>query len=81
MPRLASPRIDPARVYEARAAAGLSQEALARRMGCSTGAVASYERGKRNPGDAMLARLAVATGKPAEWFLSDGTDGVTGEAA
>lgn len=76
MPRLSSyshlrRKIDPARVFEARAELGLSQELLARRIGCSLGAVGGWERGIASPRRALVERLAEATGKSVEFFYAD----------
>ena len=46
----------------ARAVAGLSQSELARRAGVSQPVISAYERGRREPGLSMLAKLVEATG-------------------
>ena len=68
MPRMASQKIDPQRMFEARSARGLSQEELARRIGCSLGAVGGWERGTRNPSAESLVLLASALRKPEAFF-------------
>jgi transcriptional regulator with XRE-family HTH domain len=71
LPRLTSPKVDPRKVFEARDAARLTQEQLARKMRCSFPAVQKWESGDRNPGPRMLKRLADATGKTEEFFYAE----------
>jgi transcriptional regulator with XRE-family HTH domain len=63
------PLIDRARFARARAEAGLSQEELARLVGCSVFSIAGYERGKRHPRGPRLRKIAEVTGKPLSWFF------------
>jgi ribosome-binding protein aMBF1 (putative translation factor) len=56
--------------YETRVAAGLSQTELARRMGTSQPVIARIEGGASTPTVDMLDRLARATGKRLEIWLS-----------
>jgi len=51
-----------ARLREARGFAGLSQEALARAVGCSASVVPKWESGNRRPSLTMLRKLAAALG-------------------
>lgn len=63
-----------ARVRAARAAADLSREELARRIGSSPRAVRRIEDGGRRAHPEELERIAVACGVP-EWFLQHGWSG------
>ena len=72
MPRLSTPKVDPARVFQARDELGVSQEALARKMRCSVNSIKAYESGVRSPGPKLLARLARVTGKPESFFSENG---------
>lgn len=49
-------------VYNARAAAGLSQTELARRAGTRQSVISAIESGAQAPGGLMLARIAHALG-------------------
>lgn len=60
----------PSRLAQARAEAGLTQEELAQKAGCSVFSIGKYERGERSPRGPRLRRIARATGKPVEWFFS-----------
>jgi transcriptional regulator with XRE-family HTH domain len=51
---------------EARRAAGLSQEELAKRAGIDRPTISGYEHGKREPNMSTLVKLARALGVPAE---------------
>jgi transcriptional regulator with XRE-family HTH domain len=51
---------------EARRAAGLSQEELAKRAGIDRPTISVYEHGKREPNMSTLVKLARALGVPAE---------------
>lgn len=50
------------RIREARVRAGLSQEELAQRAGCSQPMVAQIERGDRAPSESLERALCVALG-------------------
>jgi len=54
---------------EKRAAAGISQRELARRMGTSQPAVARLERGEVDPKLSTLQRFAAAIGLEVDWRL------------
>lgn len=57
------PTFSGARMREARLRAGLSQQALAQRIGWDQSRVSAHERGKiRNPGADKMAMLARAIG-------------------
>lgn len=49
-------------VYNARAAAGISQSELARRAGTRQSVISAIENGAQAPGGVMLARIAHALG-------------------
>jgi transcriptional regulator with XRE-family HTH domain len=49
-------------IQNARRAAGLSQPQLARKAGLPVSSLRGYEQGRRQPGLATAARLAVALG-------------------
>lgn len=53
------------RIKRARTEAGLSQKALAEKMGVSQQTIAKYENGERNPKIGTLDRIAKALGIPA----------------
>jgi transcriptional regulator with XRE-family HTH domain len=61
---------DPERIRRARMEAGLSQQALAARIGKSTDTVRGYEKGRIQPPGDVVDRIADATGKAPEWFLT-----------
>lgn len=60
-----------ARIRLARARAGLSQTALAARLGCTRPTVGRWERGTRRPSLAALLRLAAALGVAAAELLPE----------
>lgn len=60
-----------AKLRQARQEAGLSQAALAEKVGVSLRAVAYWEAGKREPRGYLMRRIALATGKPLEFFVAD----------
>jgi transcriptional regulator with XRE-family HTH domain len=62
------------RVRAARAAAGLTREALAEPLGCSVNTIARIEGGEREPKGAELERIARLCDVPL-WFLRDGWSG------
>jgi DNA-binding transcriptional regulator YiaG len=59
----------PERIAQARVEAALTQEELARTIGCSVNSVGKWERGERSPKGARLRGLSLATGKPLSWFF------------
>lgn len=59
-------------LIEARSRAGLSQEAVAQRMGTSQSAVARMESGKALPSSRSLQRYAAATGSRLRISLVEG---------
>ena len=60
-----------ANIRVARQAAGMTQEDLASRLGCTQTAVSYWEAGKRDPGIPDLLRIAVALGVTAASLLPD----------
>ena len=60
---------DPKRIRRARKEAGLSQIALAERIGKSADTVRGYEAGRIEPPGSVVERIAGVTGKPPYWFL------------
>jgi transcriptional regulator with XRE-family HTH domain len=62
------------RIQKAREEAGLSQEELASRMGCTQAALSNYELGKRRMYLANLAQLAEILHKPLNYFLEEAED-------
>jgi Zn-dependent peptidase ImmA (M78 family)/transcriptional regulator with XRE-family HTH domain len=64
---------DPVRLRLARQAAGLRKKQLAELIGVSPAAVSQYESAASRPSPAVVARLALALGVPAEHF-SAGAD-------
>lgn len=59
-----------ARVVQARIAAGLTQEAIADRLGIHRSAVARIERGQRHLDALELAGLAETLGRSVAWFVT-----------
>lgn len=57
------------RIQRAREDAGLSQEQLARMLGCSQPTLSNYEKGKSRVYLAQLQRFAELLNKPASFFL------------
>lgn len=64
-------RVDGNRIREARKAAGLTQDDLARLTGVRVGAINNWEREKHRPLADNLFAIASATGKPLEFFFID----------
>jgi transcriptional regulator with XRE-family HTH domain len=62
------------RIQKAREEAGLSQEELASRMGCTQAALSNYELGKRRMYLANLSQLADILHKPLNYFLGETED-------
>lgn len=70
------------KIFYCRKRAGLSQEALADRMGVSRQAVSKWETGEAEPELAKLRILADTFGVSADWLLcEDGPEGQTAGAA
>jgi len=65
-----------ARIRQARAQAGLSQNALARRLGITAGAVALWETGRSRPTGDKLPGLAKLLGVTSAWLLGEATGGL-----
>ncbi|MGQ9531865.1 MAG: helix-turn-helix domain-containing protein [Desulfotomaculales bacterium] len=59
------------KIQRAREEAGLSQEELAARLGCSQSTLSNYELGKRRLYLAQLEAIGRALGKPLQYFLED----------
>ncbi|MFZ5634264.1 MAG: helix-turn-helix domain-containing protein [Bacillota bacterium] len=57
------------RLQMAREEAGLSQEQLALRIGCSQSTLSNYEKGKRRLYLAQLEKIAEELQKPIEYFM------------
>ena len=68
-----------ARIREARIRRGLSQEALADRLGVSKAAVSGWETGKSRPFGSRLAQLAETLGVDAGWLTFGGEQGEIAE--
>lgn len=66
------------RIREARRASDLSHDKLGEQMGGVTRQhLIKLEKGKHRPRAEMLERLAAATGKSVDWFLSPEVDTTT----
>lgn len=59
------------KIYDCRKKAGLSQEALAEKLGVSRQAVSKWETGESEPEIGKLKRLAEVFGVSVDWLLSD----------
>lgn len=59
------------RLVDGRHNAHLTQVQLCELLGVSLSALRRYEAGKFEPSCSVLARMALATGRPMEWFLGD----------
>ena len=59
------------KILYCRKRAGLSQEALAERLGVSRQAVSKWETGEAMPEAGKLAALAAALGVSVDWLLSE----------
>jgi len=59
------------KLQKAREDAGLSQEELARRLGCTQASLSNYELGKRRLYLADLQRIGQLLGKPITYFLEE----------
>ncbi|MGQ9556976.1 MAG: helix-turn-helix domain-containing protein [Desulfurispora sp.] len=62
------------RLQLAREEAGLSQEQLATRLGCSQSTLSNYEKGKRRLYLAQLEKIARVLNKPLEYFMQPLTE-------
>lgn len=62
------------RLQLAREEAGLSQEQLAARLGCSQSTLSNYEKGKRRLYLAQLEKIARVLNKPLEYFMQPLTE-------
>ncbi|MGB4548680.1 MAG: helix-turn-helix transcriptional regulator [Syntrophales bacterium] len=62
------------KLQRAREEAGLSQEELARKLGCTQASLSNYELGKRRLYLADLQRIGQILGKPVTYFLEDSED-------
>lgn len=62
------------KLQKAREEAGLSQEELAKRLGCTQASLSNYELGKRRLYLADLQRIGQLLGKPVTYFLEDSED-------
>lgn len=60
------------KIQKAREEAGLSQEELAARLGCTQAALSNYELGKRRLYLSQLERISQVLGKPITYFLEAG---------
>ena len=59
----------PERIRLARETAGLTQEALARKLRKSVDTVRGYEKGRFEPPGRVMAQIARITGRPRRWFV------------
>lgn len=59
------------RLQKAREEAGLSQEELARKLGCTQASLSNYELGKRRIYSADLQRIGEILGKSITYFLEN----------
>jgi len=62
------------KLQRAREEAGLSQEDLAKKLGCTQASLSNYELGKRRLYLADLQRIGQLLGKPVTYFLEDSED-------
>jgi len=62
------------KLQKAREEAGLSQEDLAKKLGCTQASLSNYELGKRRLYLADLQRIGQLLGKPVTYFLEDSED-------
>ncbi|MCL6611091.1 MAG: helix-turn-helix domain-containing protein [Peptococcaceae bacterium] len=66
------------RLQMAREEAGLSQEQLAARIGCSQSTLSNYEKGRRRLYLAQLEKIAEELQKPMEYFMQPLSDDAEG---
>lgn len=64
------------RILEARLAQGLTQEALARKIGVTKGAIGNYENGVSVPKIEIMFKLFEVLGRDANFFYQDECPGV-----
>ena len=64
------------KLQKAREEAGLSQDELARKIGCTQSSLSNYELGKRRLYFADLQRIGEVLGKPITYFLEQAEDEV-----
>lgn len=69
------------KILYCRKRAGLSQEALAARLGLSRQSVSKWETGESQPETAKLAALSAALGVSVDWLLSEDETEASREAA
>lgn len=62
------------KLQKAREEAGLSQEELAKKLGCTQASLSNYELGKRRLYLADLQRIGNLLGKPVTYFLENSED-------
>ncbi|MCK9229696.1 MAG: helix-turn-helix domain-containing protein [Syntrophales bacterium] len=62
------------KLQKAREEAGLSQDDLARKLGCTQASLSNYELGKRRLYLAELQRIGNLLGKPVTYFLEGSED-------
>jgi len=62
------------KLQKAREETGLSQEGLAKLIGCTQSSLSNYELGKRRLYLADLKHVGDILGKPVEYFLADNDD-------
>ncbi len=66
-----SPKPNPARIVQARAESGYTQQELAVLARCTLSAIGKYERGQRVPAARILRGIALATRRDVSWFFGD----------
>ncbi|MDA0163148.1 ImmA/IrrE family metallo-endopeptidase [Solirubrobacter ginsenosidimutans] len=79
--REAAALFDPSRLRLARELCGLRKVELARLAEVTPAAITQYEGGQNRPSPATLARLALALGQPASFFVQDGRPQMQPDAA
>ena len=61
------------KIQKAREESGLTQAALASRLGCTQSALSNYELGKRRPHLDLLNEIAQVLNKPLDYFMEPTT--------
>ena len=79
--REAAALFDPSRLRLARELCGMRKVELARLAEVTPAAITQYEGGQHRPSPATLARLALALGQPASFFVHDGRPQMQPDAA